>query len=220
MDAVQVAESRPRNISGIMISERYGFIYVHIPKTGGNSIQTALAPYADDVVVLRPSVGHVLDEDGRQGVDVFNPALGFDRPEHKHATLSDYRERLGDDFSRYLIVTSVRNPWDRVISNTAFHREDGLPMDRVVPLDDLVLPRSMVDYLTLEGDVRVDHAIRFEEMQSDFDALCDRLGLSRTPLPHKNRSRRGGYATCFDVDTARHVSRAFAADNAYFGYTF
>jgi hypothetical protein len=103
-----------------MISSRFKFIYIHIPKTGGNSIQAALEPYADDRLVFRPSIGNVVAEDGEQGLDVFNESLGFQRREHKHASLKDYYDVLGDEINSYFVFTSVRNPWDRTVSMTAF----------------------------------------------------------------------------------------------------
>jgi len=37
-----------------MISRRYKFIYVHIPKTGGTTIQSVLLPFSDDEKFIVP----------------------------------------------------------------------------------------------------------------------------------------------------------------------
>jgi hypothetical protein len=202
-----------------MISKKYKFIYIHIPKTGGNSIQAALEPYSDDKLVFRKSIGNVIGEDGRQGLDVFNPELGFNEASSKHATINDYYSVLGDAIHSYFIFTSIRNPWDRVISQTSFLSQNTLPV-KPIDFSDLKLPNRMIDYISIDGAVLVNGLIRFESMQIDFNNVCEHLEIMPVSLPHKNRSSRIEYCNYYDDKSRKYVEEMFKSDINAFGYEF
>lgn len=202
-----------------MISKKYRFIYIHIPKTGGNSLQSALGPYSDDKLVFRKSIGAVVNEDGLQGLDVFNEELGLNDPKHKHASIQDYYSILGDEIYSYYIFTSVRNPWDRVISQTAFLSKGALPI-RKLAIDELSLPNLMVDYVSINGRVVINESVRFENLKSDFARLCRRLGLPELDIPHKNRSLRDDYRKYYSDDMVDYVAEKYKLDIDYFGYNY
>jgi hypothetical protein len=91
-----------------MISFRKRFLFVHVPRTGGNSIQSILKTYSEDeVVTLRG------EQDGIERFGLRNPKYKL----KKHSTLAEYRAALGEEQFRNLYkFTCVRNPWDRMIS--------------------------------------------------------------------------------------------------------
>ena len=202
-----------------MISKKYKFIYIHIPKTGGNSIQTALAPYADDRLFFRKSIGNIVDEDGLQGLSVFNDELGFTDSSVKHATISHYHHKLGNEIYSYFIFASIRNPWDRVVSQTAFFSKTNLPLSPLA-IEELNLPSPMVDYLSVDGRILVGDFIRFESLQYDFNRVCERLGIEKIRLPHKNRSNRSGFSNYYSNESRIYVQEKFKSDIDVFGYAF
>src|SRR6201984_2669306 len=91
-----------------MISFQKRFLFVHIPKTAGNSIQSVLRDYSEDqLVALRR------EQDGIERFGLRNPNYNI----KKHSTLAEYRDALGNEQFRGLYkFTCVRNPWDRMVS--------------------------------------------------------------------------------------------------------
>src|SRR6059058_1959617 len=91
-----------------MISFQKRFLFVHIPKTAGNSIQSILRNYSEDQIVALRS-----EQDGIERFGLRNPNYKI----RKHSTLAEYRMALGDEQFRSLYkFACVRNPWDRMVS--------------------------------------------------------------------------------------------------------
>ena len=79
-----------------MISFQKRFLFVHIPKTAGNSIQSVLRDYSEDeLVALRD------EQDGIERFGLRNPKYKI----KKHSTLAEYRAALGEmEFGNLLQV--------------------------------------------------------------------------------------------------------------------
>jgi len=91
-----------------MISSSHKFIFIHSPKTGGNSIQAALNEYSDDELVT--SDDH---QDGKERFSLKNEKF---KGLVKHSGLQDYWDAMGADLDAYRIFTTIRNPFDRIVS--------------------------------------------------------------------------------------------------------
>ena len=74
-----------------------------------------------------------------------------------------------------------------------------------------------------EGRLLVDFVGKFENMQEDFDKLCDHFGVPHTPVPHKNKTQYRNvrhYAQYYDDKTREIVADKYAKDIQLFGYKF
>lgn len=213
----------------MIISPGRGYIFVHIPKTGGTSMAAALEAraMADDILIgdtpkarRRKRRLEGLTARGRLW---------------KHARLADIdglaeAERLDDFF----IFTMVRNPWDRLASLYHWARAQGfdhpgVTLARALPFQDylrhpeiaaMLAADHSAAYLTdARGVVRCSHVVRLEE-PSDLAPLEAHLGFT-LDLPHLNRSGRpADYRGLYTDETAALVADWFAHDIARFGYSF
>ncbi|MFZ9936128.1 MAG: sulfotransferase family 2 domain-containing protein [Luteolibacter sp.] len=198
-----------------MISLARKFIFVHVPKTAGNSLQGILKNYSEDRIVVRN------DQDGIERFEIESPMV----PITKHSNLAFYYEKMDRGvFAEMYKFGCVRNPWDRMISyyfspnrkNTEFVRKDFMRLLRKTP--------AAISYLTLDGttdgDIGVDFILRFESLSADFSKVCDRIGIESPVLPHRNASIRNHYSVYYDQQMIDLVAARFAREIAMFGYDF
>ena len=201
-----------------MISFQKRFLFVHIPKTAGNSIQSTLCDYSEDqLVALRK------EQDGIERFGLRNPHYKI----KKHSTLCEYRDALGNEQFRSLYkFTCARDPWDRMVSYYFTPTQNQETWDRKRFREIISKAVSVADYLRLDpGEedpfANVDYILRFENLADDFRIVCGTLGISPpATLPRYNRSTREHYSKYYD-DELRHLVRTrFAAEIERFGYRF
>jgi len=200
-----------------MISSQKRFLFVHIPKTAGNSIQSILRDYSEDeLVALRG---------GQDGIERF----GLRNPKYKikkHSTLAEYKAALGEvQFGDLYKFTCVRNPWDRMVSYYFTPTQNMAAWDRKKFRKAIVKALSVADYLRLdkvEEDPfgNVDYIMRFENLADDFRTVCGTLGILPATLPRYNRSSREHYSKYYDDELRELVCARFAAEIERFGYIF
>ena len=200
-----------------MISLQKRFLFVHIPKTAGNSIQSVLRDYSEDqLVALRK------EQDGIERFGLRNPKYQL----KKHSMLRDYCDALGPEQFRDLYkFTCVRNPWDRMVSYYFTPTQNPEAWNRKKFREIISKAVSVADYLRLEDSeedpfANVDHIIRFENLADDFGAVCAAIDISPPTLPQYNRSTRDHYSKYYDDELRELVRFRFAAEIERFNYTF
>lgn len=205
-----------------MISRSRRFIFVHIPKTAGNSIQLAIEPYCEDTLAFNKKQQQYNDTQGSvQRFDVRMADLNL----RKHATVSQLfhawnSESLGP-WHKYYKFTCVRNPWDRLVSyyfsphsgRTTFDKENF----RV--LIEKMAKKPQTDFFRIDGHVEVNYFVRFECLNEDMKRLGKQLGLD-IELPHVNTSDRRPYQEYYDSSTKNLVSRLYREEIGLLGYMF
>jgi Sulfotransferase family len=200
-----------------MISFQKRFLFVHIPKTAGNSIQSALRDYSEDELIALRS-----EQDGVERFGLRNPKYKI----KKHSTLAEYRTALGEaEFGGLYKFTCVRNPWDRMVSYYFTPTQKTEAWDKKKFRKIISKALSAADYLRLDDYEQdpfgnVDFVMRFENLMDDFRTVCATLGISPTTLPQYNRSNRKHYSKYYDDELRELVRTRFAAEIERFGYTF
>jgi hypothetical protein len=215
----------------MILSRGRGYLFLHIPKTGGTALTLALEARAmkDDVIVADTPKGRA--RAARQ------KALATAGRLWKHSTLADLGGLVGpEDIDRLFILTLVRNPWDRMVSY--YHWLKVQRFDH--PAVGLAKASDFSTFLnhphTMEslrrwpygahvrdgaGVERARLFARIEALEEDLAPFEAHLGFRLTPLPRANegerpRDWRGLYS---DRDAAL-VGAVCAGDIARFGYLF
>jgi len=211
-----------------VISISRNFLFIHVPKTGGNSIQNILKEYSEDqVVAISPM------QDGLERFEVKNEKFNIT----KHSKLSRYKRELDADvFRRLFKFATIRNPWDRMISYyfspghgvTKWDRVDFIRVVQKVPaLRSYISEKTLlqrikipVPWLQKPLGTEIDFLIRFEQIDEDFKTVCERINIPYVSLPKRNRSERKHYSLYYDDELKALVAQKFKEEIALGGYTF
>ncbi len=204
-----------------MIASDGSFVFVHVPKTAGNTISTLLAPFGSDV---RYSAAPF--QDGRERFSVRNPLY----PSlSKHSTLSDYQRALGNRLDSAIKVCSVRNPWERALSfyfwGKQVHGKTDEDFDRGEFRAMLRGYQPTHHYLVSPDSPHpwqnFLHVIRHEHLQEDLEIVWSSLRLpgSLPEIPKLNVSRHGPCERYYDTELVELVSRLEDPLVKAFGYT-
>jgi len=190
-----------------MLSEKNKFIFIHIPKTGGSSIE--------EFLLKNESVKTPLS---RANKIKFN--TGTLLTQHKKITKFKLSQQ-----KKFFCFCFVRNPWDKVASDYFWVKKK--PRFRKL---------SFKDYIGLLGEnlfkgrncsqlefvnENIDFVGRFESLQKDFDKVCEKININKGILPKKNcGNHQDMYRSIYDTHTKNEVYKIFKKDIQYFKYSF
>jgi hypothetical protein len=212
-----------------MISHTKKFLFIHVPKTGGNSVSTALQTYTDiQFVAANSPKGFGVNENFWP----IDPVYGS----IKHFSVEQWSTLLGESISDYFLFGTVRNPFDRAIS-TYFFMKQAMIQNRVPWLEDhsdearerfsksefhnfLVsgVP-TQLSFLKSNAGLNI-HLMRYERLVEDFVAVSRKLGLNQASLPVINASRRPPSTRLLAADTQKLLIDVYQEDFRSFGYGY
>lgn len=193
-----------------MIDYKNKFVFIHIPKNAGASIN------------------RVIKTSNAETAKMFG---------NTH-TPADFYKANFDGWEDYFKFSFVRNPWDRLYSLYKFntkrqgktHKE--LPFDVWINQDhftvasDLQTPKVSIkkkpqcDWICDgDGNIMVNFVGRFENLQNDFDKLQRQCNF-KTELPKINDTAGMPYKDAYNDKTYAFVEKYFAKDIEMFDYKF
>lgn len=200
-----------------MISMKHRFLSVHYPKTGGNSVQEVLRWYSEDsIVCLNPL------QDGEERFEVRND----DFATHKHSTLMNYQSVLpADAFDMMYKFTTIRNPWERMISLYFSPHRQITNWDRAEFIVLLAEAQPLRKFVGLDDESEIlgshlDTLMRFEYLDADFQLVCERIGIEYEPLLKRNQSVRRHYSHYYDDELKELVANKFRDEVIFGKYQF
>ena len=211
----------------MLISYAPGFLFVHIDKAAGTSIQRALQPHALQRTDSRRRRRLVwLGTLNRLGG--LHRSLEF--PEHVAA--ATVKKCLPPEIYDGLFKFAfVRNPWDRLVSRYAYLlRTEDHPRHLFVKqmagfenyLDWEIQRGKMFQHTYVcdaHGNWIVNFVGYFERLHEDFSKVCSRLNV-KAELPRANTSSHRDYRTYYTPATRDLVAKHFQRDLELFGHNF
>jgi hypothetical protein len=144
-----------------------------------------------------------------------------------------YRQ-ISPNHSDYFSWGFVRNPWDRLVSayiNKIINKhQHGLNVFRhIKSFREFILALEGLDLTTCDRHIQYQYSFlpssinfigRLENLQDDFNIVCDKIGIPQKELPHINKSDHKHYTEYYDDETREIVAEKYAKDIEYFGYEF
>jgi hypothetical protein len=227
-----------------MICRENNCLFVHIPKSAGQSIE--------QFFMDRLQLDWDQDREVLYLQNNSDPARGTEKLAHLSATEYVACGHLSqEEFSRLFKFSFVRNPWARILSEYRYRNYFQHRSFRDFVLNKLPEPgwddkyrHVMPQYDMLHdnnGKLLVDFVGRFESLQEDFDKVCEHLGIEESQLPHRNRSDKKSrdlkrktrnwlfangenqfrsLADFYDDETREAVAEYYRKDIEAFGYGF
>jgi hypothetical protein len=215
--AVEIARERAF-VTIPMLSHRFQTIFVHVPKTAGQSIETvfleqhALTWRTRGELLLRPNADR---------------ALGPERLAHLYASEYVACGHISPrEFERYFKFAVVRNPYDRASSEYRFRKPEGARSFRAfldtIPEDDYDdIARHMAPQVKFvcghDGHLLVDRVLHYETLQQEIEGVFEQVFGAAPVLPHVNRGRLSD-GPALSAEDARLIYRRFEADFDFFCY--
>lgn len=190
-----------------MISHKYKFVFIHLPKTAGMSILNELDPFCDE---KQCRYGHPLQSAYYQilNADDYYQFTFIRNPFARLVSAFFYIKAGG-------ICTHDEKLRDRLhLSHKTFKQ---------FALDFNIL-ESGVHFLPqlsfLNKCIASVSIFKVENLQEHFDIICNKIGIPQKKLSHKNKSKHKHYTEYYDDETREIVAEKYAKDIDYFGYKF
>ncbi len=223
----------------MLLSHEKKFIYFKTKKTASTSIEIYFEPYctgqpdhipAQSTKQIISSSGIIGSRrDGKTSDDMF----------FNHMPAIFLLERIGlRTFNRYFKFCNMRNPFDKMVSRfwwviskrgvTRASTESSF--DQVRSSFNQYIIRSPAKLLAndrptyfIGPEAVADFYIRYEHLNDDLSAACDRLGIPYDverlgTYNRQSRTLNEPFSSYYDHEAADKVARIFAWEIAQFGY--
>lgn len=151
----------------------------------------------------------------------------------QHAPIGHFQK-----FKNYFKFAFVRNPWDRAVSDWLWLMKEANRYNHT--LKDFLLEKrffstinhsndqngrkdhfaTQSSYIFQDGKPDIDFIGRLENLQQDFNTVCEKIGIPQQKLSHTNKTKIKHYSEYYDNETIQIVAKKYSKDIHMFGYKF
>lgn len=176
----------------MIIDNKLEFIFIHIPKTGGSSVNR----FFDNI---NTSKIH-LDET-------------------QHYTSRKIKNLNEINWKKYFKFAFVRNPFDRIVSYYEYQFKNKMSFCEFVKFSKDLQYNYLFDNKT--NKCLVDFVGKFENLNEDFKKICKIIKINNQKnLPHINKTFHKKYTEYYNSELIKIVEHNYIKDIIAFNYKF
>lgn len=214
-----------------MVNHEYKFAFIHIPKTAGTSMGTALYKACG----VEGTYG---------GLDIHHDDL-TEEVLNTYFIFTVVRNPWDRMFSQYKYRRFLHIlPFDKAVYNLddyfSVHYAK-IPTRPTVPINRISRAHMFDEFVHLPSQVEflkgkyndginklpyINYFAKFENLHEDWKVICEKIGIEHIPFPHKNKSRPDEvmfpdhYRDIYTEQTKEFVRKKYIDDVEVFNYEF
>lgn len=200
-----------------MISHELQFIFIHIPKTSGNSLSLFLQKYLANTIIQRDS-----NRGKNQGIDVICEKT---KKDIKHEKIAYYYKMYPNKTKQYFKFTIVRNPYDRILSFYFWSKRNAI-YNRTEFIKFIKENKDFqYDYIMHKGTHHF-HIVHYENMMEELKQLPvfkekDKdISFEKYPVLNASENSKKRFQDRYDKELQDLVYNKWKKDFELFGYSY
>jgi len=225
-NTVKISDNKPITLKNpaMLISDSHKFIYLRMRKVASQSMRDILMPLC--IPVPGGEIAHLKSR------------LRLEWNYHRYVfrahddILAAQRRMPRRTFEEYFKFAFVRNPWERLVSEYEFIlRRPGHGRHRRVrklqsfsEFINMQIPRRDAYQLNMlqdrNGRLLMDFVGKLENLEQDWQQVCQQIGIAHQALPRTNVTQRKDYRDYYDENTRQRVAKHWAREIERFEYSY
>ena len=195
-----------------MISHKLKFIFIHIPKTSGNSLSLFLKHLVDNMVIQRNSKMGL-----NQGIDII---CEKNKRDIKHNKIAYYKNTYGERINNYFKFTIVRNPYDRMLSyyfwikgknNQEFNKNEFINFIKI---------NSCFQHEYIDNTFHIIHFENLIDELKELECFKDIVNFNNYPTLNASNNSKKNYNEILDKELKDLIFNKYKKDFELFGYEY
>jgi len=208
----------------MLISDSHEFIFLRVRKVASTSMKAILLPLC------------IPGPEGRLAHIKSRMRLEWDYHKYvtrAHENIRAVQKRMPKEkFDRYFKFAFVRNPWERLVSEYEFILKSQThgrhtrvkKLGGFKPFIHMQIPRRDAYQVNMlcdrQGTLLMDFIGKMENLESDWQTVCERIGIPVQKLPRKKFIKREHFSKYYNDETRQLVARHWAREIELFDYSF